>query len=220
MNSNQILTCHQCDYHLQDRDLSETRAFDNDQITALKDYQNTQVTQSYHDLYGNEDATDPAPADRARTQSRSATSTDNGPRRQCELCSKHHSYDDFFLLSCNCKICYDCFAAEMDRQRITSSEILGRSSSLSLDFDLNRRGSVRMSVFRLILSVCSFCRSPIKHNDLSNLRTSPAHIRAIQTYQQDKLFESEHAPYLVDRRTNQVSFSRLTPHRFHIGLRV
>jgi hypothetical protein len=54
--------------------------------------------------------------------------------------------------------------------------------------------------------VCSLCRSPIKDNDLSNLRLSPNDIQMIKLYQQGKLFEYEHAIHFNTQKSNQVSF--------------
>jgi hypothetical protein len=53
--------------------------------------------------------------------------------------------------------------------------------------------------------VCSLCRSPIKHNDLGNLRLNQTDIQAIQLYQQGKLFEYEHASHFNRQRSQQVN---------------
>jgi hypothetical protein len=58
----------------------------------------------------------------------------------------------------------------------------------------------------LFFLVCSLCRSSIKHNDLANLRLTPAEIQTIQLYQQGKLFENEHAVHFNKQKSNQVTF--------------
>lgn len=117
MNSNQILTCHQCDYHLQDKDLSEIRIFNNEQILLYQNYQNKKVLESYNNLYGTEHTFDINPTIGNPT-------TDDTPGRKCELCLKQHSYGNIFVLNCNCKICYDCFAMEVNKQRTTTNELI------------------------------------------------------------------------------------------------
>lgn len=62
---------------------------------------------------------------------------------------------------------------------------------------------MRLANYCLIL-VCSLCRSPIKHNDLGNLRLTPAEIQSIQLYQQGKLFEHEHAAHFSKAKNSQV----------------
>ena len=52
--------------------------------------------------------------------------------------------------------------------------------------------------------VCALCRTSIKHNDLANLRLTPAEIQSIQLYQQGKLFECEHAIHFKKQKSNQV----------------
>ena len=68
--------------------------------------------------------------------------------------------------------------------------------------DLCGRWSANWKWFTL--SVCPFCRSSIKHNDLANLRLTPEEIRSIQSYQQGKLFELEHALHFTKQQDNQV----------------
>jgi hypothetical protein len=53
---------------------------------------------------------------------------------------------------------------------------------------------------------CSLCRSPIKHNDLSNLRLTSPEIQAIQLYQQGKFFEFEHAAHFTKQKSIQVNY--------------
>lgn len=55
-----------------------------------------------------------------------------------------------------------------------------------------------------LILVCSLCRSPIKHNDLGNLRLTPVEIQSIQLYQQGKLFEHEHAVHFNKQKSSQV----------------
>lgn len=190
MNNNQILTCYQCNYHLQDKDLSETRLFTNEQILAFQNYQNKKILESYHQLYGAEDTFDINPS---IPQSNGTTNHDEISRRKCELCSKQHFYDDIFVLNCNCKICYDCFANEVKQQQIKSNELLSKFRVCLFSFG--------EELFDL---VCSLCRASIKHNDLANLRLSPAEIQTIQLYQQGKLFEYEHAIHFNKQKSNQV----------------
>ena len=52
------------------------------------------------------------------------TLNNDTPHRKCELCLKQHLYENIFVLNCNCKICYDCFANEVHRQQATTNEIL------------------------------------------------------------------------------------------------
>ena len=123
MDNNQILTCIQCDYHLQDRDLSETRVFTSEQIQVFQNYQNTKIFESYHQLYGAEDTVDIIPTVPPVTRT---TNHDESARRKCEICSKQHFYDDIFVLTCNCKICYDCFANDVKQQQAKSNELLSK----------------------------------------------------------------------------------------------
>lgn len=126
MKNNQILTCHQCDYHLQDRDLSETCILTDEQIIILQDYQNNKIFQTYEELYNNEDTADMnLPILQQQATTSSASTSDDAPRRKCEICSKQHLYGDIFVLNCNCKICYDCFANEVNQQREKTNELLG-----------------------------------------------------------------------------------------------
>jgi hypothetical protein len=124
MNNDQILTCHQCDYHLQDKDLSGNSIFTNEQINHLQNYQNKKVLESYNNLYGAEDALNINPPIPQQQTNGPTTSNGDIPRRKCDLCSKQHPYEDIFLLSCDCKICYDCFAIDVNRQRTTINEVL------------------------------------------------------------------------------------------------
>jgi hypothetical protein len=127
MNNNQILTCYQCNYHLQDKDLSETRIFTSEQILVFKNYQNNKILQSYHDLYSSEDTFDINSSIQQSNGLLTTTTTTNNddiPRRKCELCLKQHSYGNIFLLNCNCKICYDCFANEVYQQQTKTNELL------------------------------------------------------------------------------------------------
>jgi len=127
MHHNQILTCYQCGYHLQDKDLSELRVFTNEQIALFQNYQNKKVLESYNDLYGTEDTFDINPTiqqEHGTTTTITTTHSDDTPGRKCELCSRQHSYGNIFVLNCNCKICYDCFANEVNRQRTTTNELL------------------------------------------------------------------------------------------------
>jgi len=126
MHHNQILTCYHCGYHLQDKDLSELRVFTNEQIVLFQNYQNKKVLESYNDLYGTEDTFDINPTIQQENGTTTITTThsDDTPRRKCELCSRQHSYGNIFVLNCNCKICYDCFANEVNRQRTTTNELL------------------------------------------------------------------------------------------------
>ncbi|CAF1041631.1 unnamed protein product [Rotaria sp. Silwood1] len=176
MNNDQVLTCHQCSYHLQDKDLSETRVLTNEEILLFQNYQSKKVFELYSNLYGAEDTDDIQPIVQQQNDT-IITNNNDTARRKCDLCSKQHSYGNIFVLHCNCKICYDCFANEMNRQRTTTNEIL----------------------------ICLLCRSPIKHNDLSNLRLAPAEIQTIQLYQQGKLFESEHAIHFNRQISNQIT---------------
>jgi hypothetical protein len=57
-----------------------------------------------------------------------------------------------------------------------------------------------------LVLVCSLCRSPIKENDLSNLRLLPMEIQMIKLYQQNKLFECEHAIHFNKQKSNPVKF--------------
>jgi hypothetical protein len=123
MNNNQILTCSQCNYHLQDKDLSETRLFTNEQILVLQNYQNKKILESYHQLYGVEDTVDINPS---IPQPNRTINHDETSRRKCELCSKQHFYDDIFVLNCNCKICYDCFANDVKQQQAKTNELLSK----------------------------------------------------------------------------------------------
>jgi hypothetical protein len=124
MNNNQILTCHQCDYHLQDKDLSETRIFTNEEIVLFQNYQNKKILESYHDLYGTEDTFNRNSSIQQQQNGLITTNNDDIPRRKCELCSKQQSYGNIFVLNCNCKICYDCFANEVNEQRTKTNELL------------------------------------------------------------------------------------------------
>ncbi|CAF0784838.1 unnamed protein product [Rotaria sordida] len=178
MNNDQILTCHLCSYHLQDKDLSETRILTNEEIHLFQNYQNKKVLELYSNLYGAEDTDDINSTVQPQNDTIIINNNDTA-RRKCDLCSKQHSYGNIFVLHCNCKICYDCFANEVNRQRITTNEIL----------------------------ICSLCRTPIKHNDLSNLRLAPVEIQTIQIYQQGKLFESEHAIHFNRQKSNQTTNS-------------
>ncbi|CAF0927005.1 unnamed protein product [Adineta ricciae] len=179
LNTNQILTCYKCSYHLQDRDFLEVRALTNEQINLYQNYQNQKVIELYTQLYGNEDAVNVDPTLEQQNETATtatATNEDDIPRRKCEICSKQHSYGNIFVLHCNCKICYDCFANEVNRQRTMTNELL----------------------------TCTLCRASIKRNDLANLRLPQVEIDAIQLYQQGKLFELEHAVHFSQQRsTNQ-----------------
>jgi len=125
MNNNQILTCHQCSYYLQDKDLSDPHIFTSEQILLYQNYQNKKILQSYHDLYGLEDTFDINSSIQQQNGSIiTTTNNDDIPRRKCELCLKQHSYGNIFLLNCNCKICYDCFANEVNQQRTKTNELL------------------------------------------------------------------------------------------------
>lgn len=197
MSNNRILTCQQCSYHLQDKDLSESNIFTPEQIHLFQNYQNKKILQSYHNLYGSEDTFDINSTVQQQNGINQTTNNDDIPRRKCELCSKQHSYGNIFVLNCNCKICYDCFANDVNQQRIKTNELL---SSLSFYFIFKR------IIFYFIYLVCSLCRSPIKHNDLANLRLIPAEIQEIQLYQQGKLFEHEHAIHFNRQKSNQVIF--------------
>ncbi|CAF4505891.1 unnamed protein product [Rotaria magnacalcarata] len=183
MNNNVVLTCHQCTYHLQDKDLSETRIFTNEEIVSFQNYQSKKVFELYSNLYGAGDVPDvnvttqPQPQQQQQQNELTVMNDDNTPRRKCELCSKLHSYGNIFVLNCNCKICYNCFANEVNRQRTITNELL----------------------------ICSLCRSQIKHNDLSNLRLTPDEIQAIQSYQQGKLFEAEHAVHFSRQKSSQMA---------------
>ncbi|CAF0739027.1 unnamed protein product [Adineta steineri] len=181
MNKNEILSCFQCDYYLQDKDLLEIRVFTEEQSLSFQNYQNRKIFESYNSLYG----TDIYYTNQINLEQQNViqplvptttttTNTDDVPRRKCELCSKLHSYVDIFLLNCNCKICYDCFANDVNHQRSTANELL----------------------------ICSLCRASIKHNDLGNLRLAPEEIKILQLYQQGKLFELEHAVHFTKEKTN------------------
>ncbi|CAF2757652.1 unnamed protein product [Rotaria sp. Silwood2] len=176
MDNNQILTCPQCSYHLQDKDLSVTRVLTNEEILLFQNYQSKKVVELYSILYGAEDTDEIQPIIQQQNGI-VITNNNDTARRKCDLCSQQHSYGNIFVLHCNCKICYDCFANEVNRQRTTTNELL----------------------------ICSLCRSPIKHNDLSNLRLTPAEIQSIQLYQQGKLFESEHAIHFNRQNSNQTT---------------
>jgi hypothetical protein len=121
MNNQQILTCIQCSYHLQDKDLSETRIFSHEQILLFQNYQNKKIIESYHHLYGIEDTFDINPS---IPQPNVSTNNDDTPGRKCELCLKQHSYGDIFVLNCNCKICYNCFANDVNQQQTKTNELL------------------------------------------------------------------------------------------------
>ena len=123
MNNNQILTCSQCNYHLQDKDLSETRLFTTEQVLVFQNYQNKKILELYHQLYGVEDTVDLIPAIPPPTRT---TNRDETSRRKCEVCAKQHFYDDIFVLHCNCKICYDCFANEVKQQQTKTNELLSK----------------------------------------------------------------------------------------------
>lgn len=130
MNNDEILTCHQCTYHLQDKDLSEARILTAEDIILFQNYQSKKVFELYNSLYGAEDDPDINPTSQPQPQQQNNTSIvindDNTPRRKCELCSKQHAYGNIFVLHCNCKICYDCFADEVNRQRTTTNELLSK----------------------------------------------------------------------------------------------
>ena len=70
----------------------------------------------------------------SRTQPTRTTNHEETARRKCELCNKQHFYHDIFLLNCNCKMCYDCFANEMKEQQSKTVELLSKFE-LFLDID-------------------------------------------------------------------------------------
>ena len=204
MSNNQILTCHQCAYHLQDRDLAETRVFTETEIQALQDFQNKRVFAFYQSLSYAEDTVHINPSVQQRQQAGPSATTNSNDmaRRRCELCSDQCLYGDIFLLNCDCKICYTCFAVEVHKQRTTTDGLL--SMILFLRSCVSQIRPNRQCFF---VSVCPFCRASIKHNDLGNLRLPIEEIHSIQTYQQGKLFELEHAVHFSTPSTNQVSVS-------------
>ena len=148
MKNNQILTCHQCPHYLQDKDLAEIRTLTPEEIQVIQEYQNRKVLESYYNLFGNEDNTPINPTVSSNSRRTVTTSNDETARRKCELCSQHWSYDDIFLLHCNCKICYDCFAKEMHRQRDTTNELLGQFLFESIEILLPLFVSFSMSILR------------------------------------------------------------------------
>ena len=132
MNNNQVLTCHQCDYHLQDKDLSDTDLFTNKQILLFQNYQNKKVLELYNNIYGTENT----------LHTNSITQQPNGTvtidsndtlGRKCDLCLKQHSYGNIFVLNCNCKMCYDCFANEVNQQRSIRNELLSNFLAIHLN---------------------------------------------------------------------------------------
>ena len=131
MNSEQVLTCYRCGYHLQDKDLSDARVLSTEQKLLFQEYQNRKILEYYHNLYDAEETfTDnPTVPQPIRTTNHEETA-----RRKCELCNKQHFYHDIFLLNCNCKMCYDCFANEMKEQQSKTVELLSKFE-LFLDID-------------------------------------------------------------------------------------
>lgn len=143
MSGGQILTCYQCAYHLQDKDLADVRLFPDEQKFVFQDYQNRKILEYYHDLYDTEDGLDVNPS---RHQPTRSTNHEETSRRKCELCNQQHFYADIFVLNCNCKMCYDCFANEMKQQQQSKTEEL--LSEFYLSGDLGER-SFDFSVFTL-----------------------------------------------------------------------
>lgn len=141
MNGDQILTCYDCTYQLQDKDLADIRLFSDEQKLLFQEYQNRKILEYYHHIYEIEDGLNvnsSLPQPTTRSINHEETS-----RRRCELCSNQHFYADIFVLNCNCKICYDCFANEMkQQQQLKNEELLGEfdlpcnSSELSFDFSV------------------------------------------------------------------------------------
>lgn len=141
MQNDQVLTCYQCAYHLQDKDLSDTRLFSNEQKLLFQDYQNRKILEYYHNLYDVEDTLSNNPSVPQPTRT---TNHEETARRKCELCNKQHFYHDIFVLNCNCKMCYDCFANEVKEQQSKTNELLSKFfllvsceiSELLFDFSL------------------------------------------------------------------------------------
>ena len=107
MRKKEVLTCTDCPYRLKKDDLNMS-SWDAQQKDEWQQYQSSkflETGQDIDDFHGNE---------------RKTPTT-----RLCTRCQSYRCYDDFFLLKCDCKICYDCFTRQMTLQYQKNETILG-----------------------------------------------------------------------------------------------
>ncbi|CAF0761828.1 unnamed protein product [Didymodactylos carnosus] len=167
MLNNQILTCHKCDYHLQDNDLKELRVSD-EMLEKYQTYQNNKSIEDITKRFSDQnDEVQSSVRQQTTTiipmiKSETTTVSDNGPRCECILCRKFHAYESIFVYACNCKTCYGCFSESIQKQR-QANEILS----------------------------CPSCLQELNEGDLSQLLLTKQEIAQVRLYQQGKLFESD-----------------------------